>query len=160
MLVSEAIQQIRERVNDEYDTGYTDTVLIDYINDAVKYLSAALINRNDPILTELMDVGVTLPSNVPKNFVRTAGGFPIMRRGNKFYITDGSPIVTIKYFYMPEDLTSVTQSLPFDDDAYCMVIVKLATIYAINQHEFNINQDEALRSQTEQLINQALGVVL
>jgi hypothetical protein len=60
---------------------------------------------------------------------------------------------------MPDDVTAASQSLPFDDDAYCMIIVKLASIYAINQHEFNINQDEALRSQTEQLINQALGAV-
>jgi hypothetical protein len=159
MLVSKAISQIRERVNDEYDTGFTDTVLIDYINDAIKYLSAALINRNDPILAKT--VNVTSSSNsVPKNFVRTAGGFPVMRRGNKFYITDGSSMVTIKYFYMPDDVTAASQSLPFEDDAYCMIIVKLASIYAINQHEFNINQDEALRSQTEQLINQALGAVL
>lgn len=159
MLVSEAIAQIRERINDEYDTGYTDSVLIDYINDAVKYLASALINRNDPLLVDEITVSSATPRDIPKNFVRTAGGFPVMRKGNRFYITDGTSTVTVKYFYMPQDITSTAQSLPFTDDVYCMVIIKLAAIYAINQHEFNINQDEGLRTQAEQIIVQALGAI-
>ena len=159
MLVSAAIAQIRERINDEYDTGYTDSVLLDYINDAVKYLASALINRNDPILVAEMTVSSSATS-VPHNFVRLCGGFPVMRKGNKFYLTESNTSsVKIKYFYMPTDLTAVTQSMPFDDDEYCMVIIKLASIYAINQHEFNINQDEALRTQAEQIIVQALGAI-
>lgn len=159
MLVSEAITQIRERINDEFSTGYTDTVLIDYINDAIKYLSSALITRNDPILVDEVDVGENIPVDIPKNFVRTAGGFPIMRRQGKFFITDGSPVVTVKYFYIPEDVTKTTDSLPFEDDFYNMVIIRLATIYASNQHEFDIQQDEALKGQIEQLITSALGAV-
>ena len=160
MLVSKAIAQIRERINDEFDTGYTDSVLIDYINDAVKYLSSALIQRNDPILVDEVDVGQNIPVDIPKNFVRTAGGFPVMRKRGKFYITDGSPVVTVKYFFIPDEVIATTDSLPFEgDDVYQTLIVKLASIYAINQHEYDINQDEALKSQLEQLLIQALGAV-
>ena len=50
MLVSEAMKRIRYRINDDSKTGYLDDVLINYINDSIKYLSHALIASNDPIL--------------------------------------------------------------------------------------------------------------
>ena len=159
MLVSKAIEIIRRRINDEYDTGYTDEDLINYINDAVKYLSSALISRNDPILVDEIDVGSSIPVDIPDNFVRTAGGFPVMRKRGKFYITDGSPVVTVKYFYIPHDITSVTESLPFTEEMYHMVIINLACVYALNRHEFDVQQDEALRGQLEQLLTQALGAI-
>ena len=37
MLVSEAIEKIRRRINDEFDTGYNDEVLINYINHDKEY---------------------------------------------------------------------------------------------------------------------------
>lgn len=161
MLVSEAISQVRDRVNDEYDTGYTDEVLIQYLNKAVMYLTSALIARNDPIVTDYMDVDGTSEDNpVPKNYARLAGGFPVMIKGTNFHVVDGSPMVTIRFFYYPDNLVNLTDELPFKKNEVLQeVIIGIATIYALNQHEYNVQQDEALKAEIEGLIIQALGAV-
>lgn len=160
MLVSEAIQYIRDKTDDNYDTGYSERVLIRYINDAIKYLAGALITRYDPLVCNDLVVDNTGTTPVPKNFVRFAGGFPVKKHGNVFEIVDGSTTVNVRYFYMPDDLVNTTDSLPFTDiEHYDMVIVNLATVYALNQHEFNVNQDSTLKAQLEDIITQALGAV-
>lgn len=160
MLVSEAIQRIRGRINDEFDTGYIDDVLMNYINDSVKYLSHALIVRNDPILVETLVVTADGENDVPANFVRFAGGYPVMRKGQKFYMLDNSAQVTTKYFYIPSEVTSTSDKMPFEEnDTYQAIIINMASIYALNQHEFNIDRDTALKQELEQIITQALGAV-
>ena len=56
MLVSEAIKTVRRRVNDEYDSGYSDDDIIGYLNDAIKYLASAMIVRCDPVLIKEYDI--------------------------------------------------------------------------------------------------------
>ena len=161
MLVSEAIKTVRRRVNDEYDSGYSDEDIIGYLNDAIKYLASAMIVRCDPVLIKEYDISGTSSNNpVPKNFARFAGGYPVRRNGSNFLVTDGSPIVTTKYFYYPDNVTDLTDELPFSDSNMLLtVIINLTCIYALNKHEFNVQQDEVLRNQLEDLINTALGAV-
>ena len=161
MLVSEAIEKIRRRINDELDTGYTDEVLINYINDAKEYLSHALITKLNPELTKNIVIDSAIVNTVPRNFVKFAGGFPVRRQGNLFHITNPSlSTVVVKYFFVPDDVTSPADNMPFNDnDKYNMVIINMASIYALNQHEFNIQQDNLLVEQLNQLISETLGVV-
>ena len=159
MLVSEAIEKIRRRINDEFDTGYTDEVLINYINDAKEYLSHALITKLNPELTKNIVIDSAVVNTVPRNFVKFAGGFPVRRQGNLFFITDTTlPIVEVKYFFIPNDVLAVTDNMPFqNNDTYNMLIINLASIYALNQHEFDVNQDSALKQAIEGMIDNALG---
>jgi len=161
MLVSDAISIIRARINDEYDTGYSDFVLMDYINDAIKFLAGALIVRNDPVLTKDMDIYAKDGStDVPKNFVRFAGGYPVKRKGQKLYISDSSSYVRAKYFFVPDNVSSVEDEMPFPtSDIYEALLIHMACIYALNQHEFNVERDQRLRQELEQIMSEALGAV-
>lgn len=161
MLVSEAIRKVRDSINDTYDTGYKDSDIIGYINMGIKYLSGVLIARNEPILVKEYDVSSSVAGNpVPHNFVRFAGGFPVMRKGQKFYVVNTMPLVTIKYFYMPDDVKQASDSMPFEDEeVYQMLVISLARIYALNQHEFNVSQDAEIHKSLEGVVNSALGVV-
>ena len=50
--------------------------------------------------------------------------------------------------------------LPFENnDTYNAIIINLASIYALNQHEFNVERDTVLRQELEQIVTQALGAV-
>lgn len=159
MLVKEAVALIRERINDQFDTGYSDDIIVNYINDAVKYLGGALIARNDPILTQKIAVTSLTRSPVPKNFVRLAGGFPVKREGTEFKITDGSSLVEIKFFFMPVNV-DIESVMPFwNNDTYDMIVVDMACIYALNQHEYDVQQDTNLRQQLDAIIQAALGAV-
>ena len=161
MLVSEAMKRIRYRINDDYNTGYLDDVLINYINDSIKYLSHALIARNDPILINELRVSKNIENKVPDNFVRFAGGFPVVKKGKRFFLADDeSDYVNTKYFSIPRQVTSDSDELPFDcNDTYHAIIIDLAVIYALNQHEFNVERDTAMRQELEQIVTQALGAV-
>lgn len=160
MLASEAMKRIRYRINDDLDTGYEDYVILNYINDAIKYLAHALIVRNDPILLESMTVKKDEKNDVPERFVRFAGGYPIKRKGQYFYLADDSDYIEARYFFIPAEVASETDVLPFgDNDTYHMIIINLAVIYALNQHEFNVERDAALRQELEQIVTQALGAV-
>lgn len=161
MLVSEAMKRIRYRINDDSDTGYLDDVLINYINDSIKYLSHALIARNDPILINELRVSKNIGNKVPDNFVRFAGGFPVVKKGKRFFLADDeSDYVNTKYFSIPREVASDSDELPFEgNDTYHAIIIDLAVIYALNQHEFNVERDTAMRQELEQIVTQALGAV-
>ena len=161
MLVSEAIKRIRYRINDDSETGYVDDVLINYINDSIKYLSHALIARNDPILINELRVSKNIENKVPDNFVRFAGGFPVVKKGKRFFLADDeSDYVNTKYFSIPREVASDSDELPFEgNDTYHAIIIHLAVIYALNQHEFNVERATAMRQELEQIVTQALGAV-
>ena len=161
MLVSEAMKRIRYRINDDSNTGYLDDVLINYINDSIKYLSHALIARNDPILINELRVSKNIENKVPDNFVRFAGGFPVVKKGKRFFLADDeSDSVNTKYFSIPCEVASDSDELPFEgNDTYHAIIIDLAVIYALNQHEFNVERDTAMRQELEQIVTQALGAV-
>lgn len=161
MTLEDALSLIRARINDEYDTGYSNEVLTDYINDAIKYLGGALIARNDPVITKELEMYARdSHTAVPKNFVRFAGGYPVKRKGQNLYITDGSSYLKVKYFYIPDNVSLLTDMLPFpDNDVYDALLIHIACIYALNQHEFNVERDQALRQELEQLLTEALGAV-
>ena len=159
MKVSEAITKIQKRINDNYDSGYPDEVIINYINDAIKYLANALITRNDPVLIKMIDIYAGQVNTVPKNFVRFAGGLPVKRVGNEFVLLSGD-YIHAKYFYVPDEMANAEDVLPFENnDTFNAIIINLASIYALNQHEFNVERDTVLRQELEQIVTQALGAV-
>ena len=54
--------------------------------------------------------------------------------------------------------SAVSDNMPFqNNDTYNMLIINLASIYALNQHEFDVNQDSALKQAIEGMIDNALG---
>lgn len=155
MKVSDAIKSLRERTNDAQTIGYSEEVLLGYVNDAINFLSSVLIDRYDPIITKYLTVEADKINPVPKNFIKTAGGFPVRKSGDSFEIIDDSQTVKIKYFYTAENVT-VDDDIPFKHDLYDMIVVRLAAVYALNQYEFDTQQDQALIDRLNEVITSAL----
>lgn len=155
MKVVDAVKSLRERINDAQSLGYSEEILLGYINDAINFLSSVLIDRFDPIVTSNLMIDATTVNPVPKNFIKMAGGFPVKKSGAVFEIIDGSPVIEIKYFYTAENVT-IIDDLPFDHDLYDMIIIRLAAVYALNQNEFDIQQDQSLIDRLNEVITSAL----
>jgi hypothetical protein len=155
--VTDAIKTVRKRVNDEYESGYSDDVLLGYINDALSYLGSALVSILNPsMIKEIVINEAEIPAEsttklIPKNFVKTAGKYPIRITGNTFEIMDGSKQIRIRYF-ATFDTVTYDDEFPFANALYDTVVIKLACIYALNQHEFDTAQDQALTEQLNSII--------
>ena len=141
MLVSEAIFDLRSKVNDKEVVEYTDEELLANINEAIQYVGAYLISQKSPLAVEEFVIDEK-EFETPRNFTVTAGTFPIKITGNKGILLDEPPL-TVRYFATYQDLT-YEDEMPYNHAGLWPIIIKLASIYALNRNEFNIQQDKAL----------------
>lgn len=141
MLVSEAILDIRDKVNDKDVIEYTDEELLTNLKEAIQYVGAFLVTAKSPLTVDEF-VAEEEEFKVPKNFASTAGVYPIKITGNKGVLLDEPPM-KIRYFSTYGDLR-YEDDMPYNHAGLWQIIIKLASIYALNRNEFNIQQDKAL----------------
>lgn len=143
MLVSELITRIRQRINDTTsvvdDREFSDTELLGYVNDAFTFLGGFLIARKEPEMITSASVADT--GAVPSNFHSFVGEVPAWVEGALFHTYGGA--VTLRYYVTPALASSVGSTVPFMDSRSA-VLVQLASIYALNRLEYNVDMDKAL----------------
>lgn len=143
MLVSDLLTLIRYRINDTTsvttDREFADTELLEYLNNAYTYLSHFLIGRKDPEMITSASVADT--GSVPSNFHSFVGEVPAWIDGGVFH-TYGST-VTLRYYATKALATATTDTVPFMDSR-ASVLAQLASIYALNRLEYNVDMDKAL----------------
>lgn len=152
MLVDVALKQIRDKINDRDEVGLDDVELLTYLNEAIVYVSNFLVGAASPM--NLHDLTLTEESTpMPKEFVRTAGRFPIRITGDKIELLDDPP-VTIRYFANVGQV-DFGDDMPFQQDALNRIAIKLAAIYAQNQEQLDVTQDKSLVAELAQAVASA-----
>lgn len=151
MKTREAVNRMRSATHDITEE-YTDVECVWYLNTAIHTIAAQLIAGNSPSIVKegTFHNGDTLP----KEYYRSAGGYPIKVTGRKLKFLTDSEELTIRYFYMPEEVTLMDEAedLPFDIEALNELAVRIAVILASNENEFDVSQDTNI----QQMIQQAL----
>lgn len=142
--ISNLIRRLRILINDQNDLEYTDKELLGYINDAVGYLSTYLISTKDPEMVK--EISITQDIDVPDDYCSFSGSYPVYISDNKFKLYDPSATVTARYFATKKTDSVVADNLPFKD-IYAPVIIRVASVYALNRNEFNVTQDVTIISQ-------------
>lgn len=156
MLVSEAIQDIRNRINDREGVGdFENDQLISFINQAITYLGGYFTTAGNPVQTKT--VTVSEGATVPTDFIKTAGTFPMKITGNVINLFNPKKDLKFKYFYENAKVAALTDNLPYGDANSALVIVLLAVIFALNQQRFDIQQDNAIQAKLMDVLNQAYG---
>lgn len=157
MLVSEAITEIRNKINDEAADGdFTDGELISFLNEGIAYVSSYLITAGNPIATKKTTVS-TNATALPDDFVKTAGYFPIKINGGTMDLLDSSKPVTVKYFANMPSVNLSTDTLPFKNTIFNTALIRISVIYALNQMKFNVSQDQTLATDLLGVVNTAFG---
>lgn len=142
MKVSDILNVIRPRIADENKIEYEDEELIEYLNDAMDFLSAQLIAMNDSGM--ITDLTVKDGNAVPADFMdKYAGNFPVYISGDAFKILDGSTQVDIRYYAMKPHVVRADDLVPFKD-YYKSVLTQAVAMYALNRNEYEIGQDKGL----------------
>lgn len=154
MLVDVAINQIRDKINDRDEVGLDDNEILSYLNEAIQYISSFLVGAGSPLLVNNLTL-TEKATTMPKEFIRTAGSFPIKTTGHTIELLDDPP-VTIRYFAnVPR--VEMDGDMPFTQLALNQICIKLAAIFCENQEELDVSQDNALLQGFNQAIATAIS---
>ena len=155
MKTREAVSRMRSSTHDVTEE-YNDVECVWFLNTAIHTISAQLIASNSPFMVKegiFHDGG-----SFPKEYYRTAGGFPIKVTGHKIKFLIDAEDLTIRYFYTPYEVTLMDEAedMPFDNEALNELAVRVAVILASNENEFDVSQDTNIQQMIQQAIASGL----
>lgn len=155
VIVSEALIEIRNKINDRDEVGLSNEELLAYFNEAIEFISQYLAAANTPVL--LHDTTITTATaTLPDNFIKLAGIFPVTITGNTIALLD-TPPQTIRY-YAGFGRADMNEEVPLVNEALVRVAIRLAAIYANNQQALDVTQDKSLLNDLQNAIMAAVGV--
>lgn len=140
MTVNDLVPQIRSNIHDINGIEFTSTDLLNYLNDAINYLSTFLISINDPeMIIELPQVNHD--DNIPADYCIAIGKNPLSITNGKFKLFNtNEPILNFRYYAYKPAITSLDQVIPFKD-FYATILVRIVSIYALNCNDYDVTQD-------------------
>lgn len=152
MNVSNAVTRIKAAGHDISDEYSTERCL-EFLNNSLQRIAALLIQGRYPAMVQ--EVLVREGDTLPKNYMAAAGTYPLRMTAGQVEIIDDSETVRFRYFATPETLTEHGE-FPYNNDAVSEVVVRYATLLALNENEYDISQDQALLSDLQQAIAGAM----
>lgn len=157
MKVSTAIARIKAAGHDISDE-YTNERCLEFINTALQQTSSLLIAAKYPTL--VLETTLHNGDTVPQNYMQAAGYYPLRMTNNKVELIDEEDTdgVRFRYWATPEALTETDTDLPYPHDAINEVIVKAATIIALNENEYDVTTDNSILSALQEAIASAMSV--
>ena len=149
MEVEDAVVRIKNAGHDISNEYATDRCIA-FLNNSIQQIAGLLVSMRYPQIVQQTDLhtGDTLP----KNFIRTAGTYPIRITNGKVDIVDGSESVSVRYFATPTLVSTTKDKMPYEHDGINEVIVRGAILLALNENEYDISQDRALYNNLQQAI--------
>lgn len=153
MKIADAIKRIKIATHDAVDE-YSEAHCLDFLNYAIQQAASMLIAGGYMPLTK--EVILKDGSYLPHNFMKQCGKYPICVTSNRIKLLEGNEI-RFRYFATPERITEMDLDLPFPNEALNEAIVQLAIVLALNENEFDTQQDTALMSAFQQAVAGALG---
>ena len=140
--------QIQRIINDVAGTAWTPTQYLEAINYAIRYVTKRRVDKNDPEF--IFDLGIINGQDVPDNFMRFAGNFPITIKdtGAKrqfFHTLSANPVA--KFYVMRPTLTTLSDILPMKSE-HDEAIKLAAAIYLKEQRGIYDMKNEKERLET------------
>ena len=155
MNVSEALIEIRNKINDRDEVGLANEEILAYFNEAIQYISQFLAAVNSPVLLQDLTISSAAGVTLPENYIKMAGIFPVKVTGRTAKPI-GTPPITIRIF-VGFGRADMNEDVPLANEALVRVAIRLAAVYANNQQELDITQDKALLSDLQNAILLAVG---
>lgn len=154
MLVSDAIYDIRNKINDRDEIGLDDDELLSYLNEALQYVSSYLVSANSPLMVKEVTIHDET-YQMPNDFIRFVGMPPLKVTGMTATLLDDPPLKA-RYFASVSPV-GIVDTMPFKQTALNQVAIKLAGIYAQNQQGLNVQQDKVLLDELNASIAAAIS---
>ena len=140
MKVSDFLTLVRARIRDNYRVEYDDAELIGYINDAISYWSACSVANSD--LLKVKTVSVNPYTDVPDDFAKFCGVYPITIESGRIISDDGTQVLC-KYYAYDGLISDVEDNLIYSAPEIS-ILLQLTCIYALNRNQFDVTTDASL----------------
>lgn len=159
MKIQTAIDQFRLILHDLYGTyEYDNYHCLMRLNSAVQLTCNLLVQINSPLV---IDEGEFEDGDeLPGNFLRTCGTYPIKRTGRTIKFLDDEEKMKIRYFITLPKLEKADVAegdMPFEHDAINDFVIRTACKLALNRNEFDITQDQNILTELESSLAEAMG---
>lgn len=137
------LDHLRTILCDTQEVGFPDdNELLGYLDRASVYYSEQMTAAKDPSMLKACPVVGSMP--LPEDFITLAGQHPVSVTGRWMEYYGDTPHAILYYARLP--LPSSYEALgvlPYEDGAYIMII-HLASVFALNRNEYDITQDTTL----------------
>lgn len=155
MKVEKAVANIKTATHDISDEYSTDEC-IGFLNTAVQQISHLLIAAKSPQM--VMEIKIHNLEDLPEDFVKPAGTYPIKITGQKMaFLDEEMDEIRFRYFATKKQIEDIVEDMPFRHEQLNDVAVKSAVLLALNQNEYDISQDKALVDEIKQVIAQGMA---
>lgn len=156
MKVKTAIDEFRLILHDLYGNyEYDNYHCLMRLNSAAQLTSSLLVQLNSPLI--IQEEEFENGDDLPGNFLRTCGTYPIRRTGNKVEFLDDVEKMKIRYFVSVPKMDKYTEDMPFEHDAINDFVIRTAVKYALNRNEFDISQDQSILTELQAAMSEAMG---
>ena len=154
MKVETAIATLKDATHDISDEYTTDECL-GFLNTSIQQISHLLIAGKSPQM--VMEIKIHNLEDLPTEYIKSAGTYPIRITGQRIkFLDEAMEYIRFRYFATKPQLTSSSDDMPFIHEHLNDVAVKGAVLLALNQNEYDIQQDKALVDEIKQVIAQGM----
>ena len=156
MNVEQAIARIKAATHDISDE-YSNERCIEFLNTATQEIGGMLCAAKWPPLAKEMELHDG--DRLPDNYMHTCGTYPIrITNGIVTFLDDQYEVLRYRYFSNPDYIELESDDMPYDGyPAVQEVVVKTAIILALNENEYDVSQDTAIRQELLQAIAGGMG---
>ena len=161
MTVDELLQEVRYQIHDTDKVEYTDSELISYVNDALRFISNELIRCGSALLLKRTSLSLTDgQAGLPADFVKEqavldsqgyvlqslAPSEPVSRYGYKIVgstIYSDNSTLELYYFASFPSVSALNEDVPVPD--YMLSLVKQIVVFlALNRNEYSLSVEAEL----------------
>ena len=141
MTVDRFLSTVRTRLRDELKEEYTDSELIDYLNDAISSVSMKhIMLKNPEFINELVFTGGN--EQIPDDFVKFVSEYPVYLIGRN--IKSYYPLVEsieLRYYQTFPFVISLTDEIKFREP-YVSEVILLTTKLALGKNGYDLTQED------------------
>ena len=146
MQVEKAIARLKAAGHDISDE-YSTEDCIGFLNTAVQEICHQLATGKSPQMVK--EITLHDSESLPPDYIISCGNYPIKVTGQAVTFTDPD-IDTLRFM-------DATGDMPFVHEVLNDITVRLATLFALNQNEYDVSQDKALLDEVRQAVAQGMG---
>lgn len=155
MQVEKAIAKLKSAGHDISDE-YSAEDCIGFLNTAVQEICHQLIAGKSPQMVQ--EITLHDSESLPPDYIISCGNYPIKVTGQAVTFTDPDiDALRFRYFATKPQIVDAAGDMPFVHEVLNDITVRLATLFALNQNEYDVSQDKALLDEVRQAVAQGMG---